>query len=340
MESKRIAYLEWLRVLATGAVVLMHTAAKKWYSVPVETAQWQILNLWDGLFRWPVPVFIMISGALFLGREFDGKKVWGRYIPRMVAAYVFWAAVYAYVSYRNGTAAEAALREFVNGHYHMWYLFFTCGLYLTVPFLQKVVESKPLTKQFLVLSYVFGILIPWVGKVVAAMAPEATQMWNLVANKVNYTFFLDHVFFFVLGWYLHDTQLSPKTPHILYAAGLGGVAVTIWGTSVLSLRQGTYCQFLYDFTAPNNVLAAAALFVFVKQHLSKLPRWVKWLSGCSFGIYLVHPLVIESLERAGVHVLSFQPLIAVPVLSAAVLAISWGVSAILRKLPVAGRYIT
>ena len=70
MESKnKTAYFQWLRLFAAFAVVLMHTAAYKWYDAPVDSARWLALTGWDSVVRWPVPVFLMITGALFLPRR-------------------------------------------------------------------------------------------------------------------------------------------------------------------------------------------------------------------------------------------------------------------------------
>ena len=46
------------------------------------------------------------------------------------------------------------------------------------------------------------------------------------------------------------------------------------------------------------------------------------------------------LNHLGITVLSFSPVLAVPVLAAVVLACSLAVAWVLSKLPVAGRYLT
>ena len=85
----KTAYFEWLRLFAAAAVVLMHTAAKRWLSISHTIPEWEVLTLWDSLVRWPVPIFIMITGALFLPRKTELKTALGRYIPGWRCA--FWS---------------------------------------------------------------------------------------------------------------------------------------------------------------------------------------------------------------------------------------------------------
>lgn len=74
--EKRRYYLDVLRIVAICAIVLLHVAGSYWYQLSVYTSEWQAINLYDCITRWGVPVFVMISGALFLdpAREQPIKK--------------------------------------------------------------------------------------------------------------------------------------------------------------------------------------------------------------------------------------------------------------------------
>ena len=66
---QKTPYFEWLRVFAAAAVVLMHTEGNLWPALGVQTREFALLTAFDSLVRWPVPVFVMITGALFLPRK-------------------------------------------------------------------------------------------------------------------------------------------------------------------------------------------------------------------------------------------------------------------------------
>ena len=329
----KTAYFEWLRLFAAAAVVLMHTAAKRWLSISHTVPEWEVLTLWDSLVRWPVPIFIMITGALFLPRRTELKTALGRYIPRMAVCFLVWSGVYALY------AGELTLNALVSGYYHLWYLPFLCGVYLTLPFLQKIAEDDRLADQLLLVSLTVGTLLPWLVKLGKLLLPEQSGLLGTLAGLVNYTFFFDHISLLLLGHRLHRTELSRKQRRVIYLLGLLGVSVTgiatIWATSLTDFQNSLF----FDFAAPNNLCAAAALFVFAKQHLRSLPKWVAVPAKHSFGIYLVHALVIDLLADRGFHVLTWDPVWSVPVLSAAVFAISLTLAALLRRIPLIGKWI-
>ena len=329
----KTAYFEWLRLFAAAAVVLMHTAAKRWLSISHTVPEWEVLTLWDSLVRWPVPIFIMITGALFLPRKTELKTALGRYIPRMAVCFLVWSGVYAL--YRG----ELTLNGLVSGYYHLWYLPFLCGVYLTLPFLQRIAEDDRLADQLLLVSLTVGTLFPWLVKLGELLLPESRGLLGTLAGLVNYTFFFDHISLLLLGHRLHRTELSRKQRRVVYLLGLLGVSVTgiatIWATSLTDFQNSLF----FDFAAPNNLCAAAALFVFARQHLRSLPKWVAVPAKHSFGIYLVHALVIDLLADRGYHVLTWNPVWSVPVLSAAVFAISLTLAALLRRIPLIGKWI-
>jgi hypothetical protein len=51
-------------------------------------------------------------------------------------------------------------------------------------------------------------------------------------------------------------------------------------------------------------------------------------------------LILELLKERGIHVLLADPIWTVPALSAAVFVIALGLTAILRRVPVVGKYLT
>ena len=64
------AYLSYLRIISTFAVVILHVVAfyvLKFEEFPFKT--WNIAHLIDSCIRFCVPVFLMISGALLLDKD-------------------------------------------------------------------------------------------------------------------------------------------------------------------------------------------------------------------------------------------------------------------------------
>ena len=71
-ENRKIE-IDLLRIVACFSVIMLHSSAQYWYELPVSSLRWSVSNGYDALFRFGVPIFVMISGMLFLGREGEVK---------------------------------------------------------------------------------------------------------------------------------------------------------------------------------------------------------------------------------------------------------------------------
>lgn len=335
MDAKnKTAYFEWLRCFAAAAVVLMHTEGSIWPAMAAQGRDFAVLTAYDALVRWPVPVFVMITGALFLPRKTELKDVLQRYIPRMVLAFALWSGVYAL---RGGR--EGLLLRFVTGHYHLWYLPFVCGLYLTIPFLQKIVTDEKLARQLLAVSLIIGVALPWLGELTVLCFPSLGGIVGSLKNSLHYTFFFDLLAVVLLGHRLNTRELEKKQRRWIYLAGLLGAVLTFPLTLWASAKTGNPNPLFCQITAPTTLLTAAGLFVFAKYHLTRLPGIVEWIAQRSFGIYLSHVLVLEILADRGIHALAANPVWVVPGIAGAVFLISLGLTELLRRIPLIGNYL-
>ena len=90
-KSKRIFYLDALRALAILSVIIIHVAASTQYLVnghsavyPFLSSSWFLNDIMALCFRIGVVLFLMLAGALSLGRSWEIKTFLGRRIPRIV----------------------------------------------------------------------------------------------------------------------------------------------------------------------------------------------------------------------------------------------------------------
>lgn len=345
---KRIDYFDYLRILATYAVVVLHIAAEHFNYVDINTFRWQALNLYDGISRWAVPVFVMMSGALFLDGKGKGIRIlYKKYIFRIVIAFCFWSLVYAFIekAVYEETWSEFFL-EFLSGHYHMWFLFMIVGLYMMVPLLRKIIEDEKLVLYLLILFVGCVAIIPFIIIIISLFDNEIASVLKQVLVHTRTPFNMEYVGYFVLGYYLNNVQIdSKKKRWTICGMGIVGFVATVLLTAVGSQMKGMAIAEFYKNLNINVLLEAMAIFVFVRYNLNKLPenkvmkKLVQVLSKYSFGAYLIHIIIVEDWSRHGFTALSFQPWISIPVLSVAVFLLSYVVAIILSKIPVLGEYI-
>ena len=153
----RTAYFDYLRVLATFAVVILHTAAQNWYAADINGWDWKVFNFYNGIERWCVPIFVMISGALFLDKDIPVKTIYTKYILRLFIAFTVWSGFY--MLFEEGIV-DTLLRQLLGGHYHMWFIPMIIGLYMCIPLMKCIVKEECNMKYFLLLAFGFAVLLP------------------------------------------------------------------------------------------------------------------------------------------------------------------------------------
>lgn len=341
---KRLYFLDSLRIIAICAVILLHVAGSYWYKLDVASYSWQVMNVYDCITRWGVPVFVMISGALFLDpdRPQSIRKMWTKNIPRIVALILFWGALYALLYDLPAEFTQESVLQLVKdaifGPGHLWFLFMLLGLYILVPVLRCITQNEIAMRYFLAVGLVVNFLFPLLNA--SDAMPVVSDLFDMLLIQLP----VGYSFYFVLGYYL--MAHPPKRPWriAIYAIGLAGLVVSILATSFSSLAQGsadnTFISGSYFF-----MFAAAGVFIFARQLFEKRTPseealyYVKAFSDCTLGVYVVHIFVLRTLMSFGLNATDFDPVFAVPLLAIICAGLSFGIAWFLKKIPFFGRYL-
>lgn len=344
-ESKqRIEYLDLLRILAIFCVIIVHVYANSQgpNQLSVGSKDWIIGNLWADSVRWTLDVFILISGAVFLGREVPLKKLYFKYIKRILSAFLLWGAFYALVIDRVETVKEF-FRAVILGHPHMWYCLMIIGLYMLTPLINLIVEDERRMKYYLILSVIAISGIPSVlgllGGIGASWCQYVSELINGVWDDLNMQFLLGYVFFFVMGYYLKNTVFTKKQRIIIYSLGILGALIEGVGTVVWSCLKGEAVSAFMGNYSICSVVSAIAVFEFAKNNF-KTNKIINTLSGWVFGVYMVHMAVIELLVRYFDFTrYRFTPILYIPFMAVTILVISMIISGILHYIPFLKKYM-
>ena len=344
--SERIYYLDILRILATFAVMTIHICAQNWNSVDVSSAEWGVFNCLDSISRWAVPVFVMISGVLFLGLERSIHTILSKNVLRVAAAFVFWSALYAGIGYLDDHSVKHFILHFIHGHYHMWFLFLIGGLYLVVPLLRRIVRDEAGMNYFLILGILFTFVIPTAISLISLHSPGYADHLNGILGNVSMTLVVGYSVYYVMGYRLSTIKVSPRLLCLAVAGGLIGFISTILLTRWISLSSGSANQMFYGYLGLNVMLESVCVFVLCRciAEKHKINRsastLLSRLSGYSFGAFLVHPLMINILrDYLHLNTLTFNPIVSIPLILILVAAASFLISAAIHKVPVLNRYI-
>lgn len=337
----RLDHFDVLRVLAACCIVLLHVSAQNWSEVSVYTGTWQLYNAANGTGRWAVPVFLMISGALFLDpdRPQDIKKLWNVRVRKMLTVFLFWSAFYALESLTRGGSPEEALRSFLKGKYHMWYLLTGAGLYMLTPLIRRITDSREMTRYYLILALCFLILFPGALHLLTCLdidflSPYLPELEKFL-NDFHFGFGQIYLFYYVLGHYLQRWGLPAVSTVRASLLAAGGWLFTVVLNSWYSRRTGMAGTAFFRLDSLNVLCMSAGLFLLAQNMTQRLPRRLLAVPGrlsrYTMGVYLLHPFVLDRLEYAGLHTLSFHAALSVPLLTVLVIVFSWGLSWVLQR---------
>ena len=338
----RVGYGDFLRCLAALAVVVLHCAGATLASEDPGSTRFMVLNLLDGATRWAVPMFLMLSGMFLLDprREMPVKK-WLGHVGRVALALVLWGFFYAFYNTRAAhVGAEwglEALISVVTGrlHYHLWYLPMLLGLYLLLPPMRALVKGASRQTLWYALG-LWAVVNLGFGAWYTFFPNSVTKPWYNMLGLYGLSGYMGYL---LLGYLLRTCRMTRRREGLCYALGVLGLAATCAGTWLLSMSAGKLDSKLYNYLTPNVALTAAAIFLLCRRlEVGRHPAWAK-VGALTFGVYLVHPLLLSRLQEHGLpdpmwNVAWFVPLEAVALFAAA-LAVTW----CLRKIPKVGKYI-
>ena len=344
-ENNRIAYLDYLRILAALAIVFIHMSAQNWYGESYTSSNFHIMLVYDCLSVWGVPVFVMISGALFLSRDISVKKIYTKNILRLLCAFIFWGIVYVLLA--GKLPVKEIVLGIVYGHYHMWFILMIIGLYMATPILREVVKSETLTKYYLIISGLITIVIPTlITMAIVFNIPyflTIQEIFNRNLTAMEFPSFLGYSFFYVLGHYINNKTISRKSEITIYVLSIVALVATYFLSIAASIHYETPATNFIFYKTINVAIYSVGIFVFFKNHCNKtfkLTPMLIYISSCTFGIYLIHLKISELFNQYfGINTLSMNPIITIPLLSVLYFLISLGVVAIIKLIPIAKKYI-
>lgn len=360
VQDKRILYLDCLRVYATFAVMLLHTCASRWYASDINEFEWNVLNFFDSMVRWAVPVFVMISGNLFLSQEIDVKRIFKKNILHMAIAYVgwaffyaaFWPILFAVIGRKHNSSIGTIISDWISGAYHMWFIPMIIGLYLLLPILKAIVNAKK-GMYFCILAVIFTVCVPTLSNIIndfvsnkGILGKTIYELWTEinagVITNMNMKLVLGFTGYYICGYLINQNDIESVWRKIVYMGGIGGFIFTVVATVAATRQENLPCDNYYGYFSLNVFMEAVAVFVFAKYNIKENDRiniWVQKLSKYSFGAYLAHVFVINIIGIWGLCTNTFNPIISIAVISLGCFIVSFGISFIINKIPVINKYL-
>lgn len=345
----RIFYLDVLRVIATFFVIIIHVAGFSLGDVEFKSIDWEIINIFYSLTSCAVPIFVMVSGALFLNpkKDISIEIIFKKYIFRILIVFIFWSLFYSLLSNINVVLHENIrvilpnlLESFFIGHFHLWFLYMIIGLYVTVPILKLIVSNKLICEYFILISIITVGVLPLIQKL------ELFEFTTVITKKMNLNLFLGFVGYFIAGFYFVNYQIEKKLKYSLLFLAVLSMIISVLSMSFLSINANNTVIGVYDNLNINTMLVASALFILVKEIFgfklfkNSFIKLINEISNVSFGIYLIHVFYLSILFKLKLHLIINNTVISIICITFLVFLLSYLTVKVIRNIPYIGKRIT
>lgn len=345
MMHMRESFLDKMRVAATCAVILLHTVTGVMDAVdmgqyPVEKRVF--LTALD-LICWCVPLFLMISGYLFLNpaRKTGMGIMLKKYCRRILAALFLFGVPYAWLE-QIGTERDFCWEMLGKGFLmvlrgeswsHLWYLYLILLLYILTPFLKWALVRIPRRAVYVLLAVLFAVssVLPYLYKLFGLEGMWAFPDWGI------------YFFYYICGYLFATVKEAEKRktggaekrylPAAALLLGTGMALSRIFGNYTLQMAYN------YPFTVALSLLLFAWGVTAPRKAGGESAFWEK-AASLSFTVYLIHPVFINiAYKFFHVTPLSFSIWISLPLFFAGTLLLSGAAAWMLYRIAFLRRHV-
>lgn len=358
-KRKRIFYFDALRALAIFSVITYHAYTHTNHMATIEfvtgpTVNW-IINIFLGsTFQCGVNLFLMLSGALSLGRHWEIRTFLAKRLPRITAPFLFWGFLITvilvlisitlpgFLSHYSMTPIDSytlwGLVNYLKDSYlavnesctQYWFFWMILGTYLIMPIFNKwLLHSELHEAEYFLFFWLITCLF------------DHTLH---ISFPIQLTYFTGTIGLVVLGYYLRHTERKLlNNPYF-------GLALIIIGclssmiVMYLNFDIGSELTKTTGRLSIYKITEVIGIFILFKNYkklninfdaLPKLKATFKKsafsIAKYSYGIYLCHMLFRNILFDYFKPIFGYK--IFVLILIFGTLLISWLVMALLNRIP-------
>ncbi len=310
-KKERLAWIDYARTFAILCVIIVHSTEAV-YPINVETltmlvnhSSWIVISLFT-LGRLGVPIFLFISGYLLLDKEYDDKGIRNFYrhnfCPLLITTEL-WILIYGLFTMWY-TSSPFNFKDVVKDVLffrlcdmsHMWYMPMILGIYLWLPLMAKVVRTSNIRYVEVLSGFAFIILF----------CLPVINVFRDVAGKSLLNSYIDmgcsggiYGMMLLFGYYVKKGEFDSVPTPLISVTGIASFGLTVY-TQYYSNAHGVNYAVWYN--SASLVICSLAVFILLARLSLKRNRLIEQISILSFGIYLIHNMVLKVL----LHYLSYN----------------------------------
>ncbi|GKU80385.1 acyltransferase [Paenibacillus sp. L3-i20] len=302
-----IVELNVVKAIAILAVLIIHATADSRVNVPWGSVTAPFYLLINSLSMFAVPVFIFINGLVLFYRYKDdwtpkqALSFYKKRIKYILIPYLIWSAIYyVYYQWLQHQSFQFDLNTFANlliwgkSSYHLYFMVIVIQLYLFFPILMTIVNKfKFKAYHMIALGLLVQGLFYYIHHWIKPFSHAASMMPN---------YFIVFCVGAAIG--MSYQSFSKKSNQLWWVFGLAVFVGFVYILILLSSQEGGASYpgpvyvILYTLYAVLVGISLIWIGKIVCERSTFLTRWILALGTASFGIYLVHPLVLSEWRMA------------------------------------------
>lgn len=344
MNLKKKLNLEMLRIIACFFVIVNHTIDQVFLS-KTPSITWFISLIYFFMSKIAVPLFVMISGAVLLGKQETYKELFKKRILRIILVIIIFSFINSLVF--NGKL-PADIISFLKHIYIQptplayWYLYMYLGLLVMLPIIRKMVSNFE-NKDYIYFSIIWAIAI--------GIMPILNKYYNI--EYPTYFFeipiFSGYIIYFILGYFI-ENKLEEKYINKKIAIILSIFSIICIALSVIL----TYYEYIYNnnsYLFMDNIkfitVAVPTIGVFylckykiLNKNSNIFEKTVTIIGSCTFGIYLLSEIFVQKLKPIYIYLIEYiNPIISIIIIEISIFILGFIITLILKKIPLIKKLI-
>ena len=293
--SNRVAGIDYLRIIACFLVVLYHVP----HCTNYENVGFNdffshgIYTLCFYIGRLAVPLFFIISGYLLFPSKEEIRPFIRKRLERVLFPTLFWMMVFFFL----GVPLDEGVVNlpYIQRCQHLWYMFALIGVYLTIPLLSPwFIRASDKDIILVIVLWIITLFYP----IINSFTPIELQYSHtgmLFSTPYHSLLNFSGYFGFVLVGGCIKRFLNVIAMNSMWVCSslfLTSVIVYAFSLIIHVENEDAYAY----LSIPTAFISVIVFIFFVTTFKKDVSPFVVDVSNLTFGIYLIHPLLLEQFD--------------------------------------------
>ena len=301
-KQKILDYISFAKIISSYGVIVLHLN-HFWIFDKEKKNIWIIKNIYETIFYYSVPIFVLCIGATLLDfneryglLEYNKKRFVKVFIPL-----IGWTIIlYLYKAYvlKNIPKISLNISEIWNYFFlsKIYVIFSSLHVFLLTYMLIPLLAYIEKSQKIRIYTYYFFLLL-----LTQVLIP---YLINLFGNKIVWIYQLNvgYLIYIFAGYIIHYNTFSNLFKIIIYILGIVSFFTHLIGTKILTFRYNKIIRLHKGYLNLPGVFYSCSLFLFIKEYyylITKIinKKYIIKIGSLTLGPFFMHLTLNETITK-------------------------------------------